>query len=343
MNDYFCVMPFFGAEYDATGFKTSCCIIKPNNANISKIRQQMLTGQRPAECESCWKLENSGKASDRQLKNSAFDFYADRDILSIEKDCADGKFSEQIIKIYTSNVCNSTCVTCSEKFSSAWASIKKLPIQLNKFSADSISDSLYQTVKMLSFVGGEPLYEKENWVILEKLIANQNTNCFISIVTNGSAMLTDAQRELLSKFKNLNITVSIDGVGPVFEYIRFPIKWDDLIINLNQFKSITNNISVSYTISNLNALYHEETIKWFNDNKLPYNHNLVCSPNYFNINVLPKSIKNQQTNIHHLLREHISNDEKLLDKFKEEIAYQDLLKGISIKNYLPELAKALSI
>jgi hypothetical protein len=334
MNNYFCVLPFFGAEYTPLGLQSACCLL-PKNTDIAKIRQLMLAGQRPHECNKCWILENQGLTSDRQLKNSSFDFYADRDISLIEQDCKEGKYSQQIIKIYTSNLCNSTCFSCNPQYSTAWAAIKNIPIHLNKMSQADIPEHVYHNMTMLSFVGGEPFYEKENFKILERLIEYNKTDCFISIVTNGSTSLSNIQQDILSKFKNLNITISIDGIGPVFEYLRFPLKWGDLLNNLNTFKNITNNISVSYTISNLNAIYYAETIQWFNDNHLNYNYNLVTNPDYLNINVLPESVKKLYSEIQPLLSDHPANYNDLFEKLKQEIASQDKLKNISITDYLP--------
>jgi MoaA/NifB/PqqE/SkfB family radical SAM enzyme len=55
---------------------------------------------------------------------------------------------------------------------------------------------------MLSLLGGEPLYEKKNFDLLEYILDLGNNDMFISIVTNGSVVLTDRQKRIFSKFKN---------------------------------------------------------------------------------------------------------------------------------------------
>ena len=154
MNDYFCVLPFFGAEYTPSGFTTPCCLL-PANTDIKQLQTEMLSGKRPIACQKCWTLEDQGKISDRQLKNSAFDFYTNRDIQFIEKDCQDENFSLQILKLYTSNLCNSTCVTCGPGASSAWATLKKVKT-FEIISQDHLDSIPYKDLVMLSFVGGEP-------------------------------------------------------------------------------------------------------------------------------------------------------------------------------------------
>lgn len=343
MNDYFCVMPFFGAELSMNSDKIITCCLMEKDANVTNVRNKMLEHQKPSECSACWDLENQGIKSDRQYKNEAFDFYYNKDIESIETDCQQGIYSKQIIKIYTSNLCNSTCVTCNAESSSAWASLRKIK-EKKVTILNSILDSNldYQNVKMLSFVGGEPLYEQKNFKILEQLIKTGNTDCFVSIVTNGSVHLTNHHFEILKKFKNLNICLSIDGINKKFEYLRYPLKWDVLLNNINLFKSITTNLSVSYTISNLNLIYYNETISWFQEQNLAYNHSIVKHPSYFSVNSLPESVKTSLPNkVKTFIKNHSPEDDVRFALMIKEIQLQDKLKNISIKDYMPEMDKII--
>ena len=332
MNDYFCVLPFYGAEYNRERHATPCCLL-PVNTDITQLQTEMLAGQRPAACQKCWALEDQGKLSDRQLKNSAFDFYTNRDIRFIEKDCRDRNFSLQILKLYTSNLCNSTCITCAPGASSAWATLKKVKT-FEIISQDQLDTIPYKDLVMLSFVGGEPLFEKKNFDILEHMISIGNSDCYISLVSNGSVQLTQKQQNILKQFKNLNICLSIDGIEKRFEYMRFPLKWNILLENINFFKSLNIDLFVSYTISNLNIFYYNETVEWFNQQGLRYNYNIVSEPNYFSLNALPEKIKlelNQE-----LFRQHCIDDDNNFSLLLKEIKHQDQLKNISIKDYLPE-------
>jgi sulfatase maturation enzyme AslB (radical SAM superfamily) len=298
----------------------------------------MLAGKRPASCQKCWSLEDQGITSDRQLKNSAYDFYADKDIQFVEAESCVGQHTPKIVKLYTSNLCNSTCVTCGPKHSSAWATLEnqKTFEIINTKLIDSFD---YSNIVILNFVGGEPLYEKTNFLILEKLISAGNTNCYVSITTNGSAILNQQQKDILAQFKNLNINLSIDGVGPVFEYLRYPLKWDDLLANIDFYRSLNIDLSVSYTISNLNVLYYQETIDWFGAMQLPYNHNIVTYPKHFHPGVLPTEVKSQHSELVTFFQ---GGDESLLNDFYVEVARQDQLKGISINDYLPSMVSSVA-
>ena len=342
MNDYFCVMPFFGAEISPViGRVSPCCFLK-RNSDIKKIRNEMLQKKRPMECSTCWQLEDKGIKSDRQYKNESFDYYTNKDITTIEQDCLQGNYSEQIVKLYTSTLCNSTCVTCRPEASSAWAALTK-----SKSKSLTLSDTLlhqikYKDLKMLSFVGGEPLYEKKNFEILDNLAQSGNTDCFISMVTNGSVSLSDSQIKTITQFKNLNLCLSIDGIESKFEYVRYPLKWKKLLENISMFRYFGVQLSVSYTISNLNILYYNETIDWFKSQGLAFNHNVVNDPVWYAVNSLPVSIKSKlPQESQYLLRPHELQDDHNFALFVKNIEHQDSLKNISMVDYMPEMHRLI--
>jgi sulfatase maturation enzyme AslB (radical SAM superfamily) len=199
-----------------------------------------------------------------------------------------------------------------------------------------------QELVTLTLLGGEPLYEKQNFRLLERLLELGNSNVFISIVTNGSVELSESHRHILAQFSNLNFCISIDGIGPVFEYMRYPLKWDQLLENLKFFQSITSNISASYTISNVNVPYYIETRDWFQRNNIPHNHNLVYNPEFFQPRALPQSIKSKlkqtfsDADYQSLIGDdHTQHDEQLYQQCQQELARQDRLKGIQAQDYLP--------
>jgi MoaA/NifB/PqqE/SkfB family radical SAM enzyme len=296
----------------------------------------MLNGRKPSSCAACWKLEEKGIKSDRQIKNESYDFYADVDIHQVFNNCKNGNFTPQIIQLSTSNLCNSACVTCGSFFSTHWQSVKNIPIKLTTVSQSDLDNIEFSNVKMLSLLGGEPLYDKNIFNILQKLVDVNNFDCFITIVTNGSISLTSRYIDMLSKFKNLSICVSVDGTGPVFEYMRYPLKWKDLENNIQQYKQIAKYVSISYTLSNVNILYYDETVAWFKENNLSFNHNLVETPDYFNINALPEKVKKQYPSLSLFFRPHSEQDDILFKTALLKLDEQDKLKNIDALDFIPK-------
>lgn len=347
--DTFCVLPWFGREKDWRELDTHCCLL-PKKYDIKKIQKEMLAGQRPAECQKCWNLEDQGLTSDRQLKNSALDWYWNRDLQFIKQDAAAGVEKILMLKLLTSYTCNATCVSCNSGFSSSWSKLdrkidKTIPIRKYRFiDLEKIFKEVdFSELKTLTLLGGEPLYEKKNFLILEKLLELGNKNCFISMVTNGSVALSSDYKKILSKFKNLNFCLSIDGTESAFEYVRYPLKWDVLEKNLSFFRDLTDLVSANYTLSNLNVLYHNRTVEWFRSQNMMYANNPIYRPAWLQPRALPISAKEHlksvlnETDYATYIGEHTTTDDDNFQEFCRQISTQDQAKGIRLRDYLPEL------
>ena len=342
MNNYFCVLPFFSYENQPGSNDNIYCCRLSAGTNIDDVRNSIKNQKKAPNCDTCWQLEDRGLPSERQIHNRAFDYYSNRDLELIEKDAIEHGFVTKIVKLNTSNLCNSTCMTCGPNASTAWAKLKKIPIEYQVMNTSKLELD-FTSIIQLSFIGGEPLLERQNFDVLERLIVMGNTDCFISIVTNSSIELNSKQLNILSKFKNLNICLSIDGVGPQFEYLRWPLKWAQLEHNLKQFKQIARHVSVSCMISNLNVFYYTELVEFFQLHNLPYLCKQIEYPNYFSPGNLTDEFKKQvllrnQKYYHEVSGFLNFGRNNLLDKFWKEIDQQDQLKGICIQDYLPELA-----
>ena len=349
MNKYFCVLPYFAQEIPIKTRKNIYCCKLKADTDIEEVRLSIKNKERSNACEACWKLEDSGLQSERQIHNATFDFLANQDLERVEEQVVAGNFSTRILKLHTSQVCNGTCVTCGSDSSTAWQKLEGRPILRTLLPQPILDDVDWENLLQLSFVGGEPLAEKQNFDILEKLLSAGNDQCFISFVTNGSIELNKRKLDTLSKFKNLNICLSIDGVGKSFEYMRYPLKWELLNENIKHFKKFTDNISVSCMISNLNILYYSQMCKFFDDQKLNYICRPITQPEYFNPNNLPLYIKKRileknpdyHNEVAHFLELDCKFNQELYNRCWQEIKRQDQLKNISIEQYLPEFTNLL--
>jgi hypothetical protein len=335
----FCVLPWFSREINNK--QTVACCLLPKNHDIELIKTDLLDGIRNPACSACWDLEDKGKASRRQIENTFLDYKLDRDISLIQNDCKTNNYNINLYQITTSNLCNQACVSCSSNFSTKWSEIDRnlgnIPIKNFTSNVDSFDIDFY-TAKRITLLGGEPLFDSTSFSILKKLIDSDNTNCFVSFVTNGSINLSAQQLDLLSKFSDLNICVSIDGIGPVFEYMRWPGKWKTLTKNLDQYRTVAKEVSVSYTISSLNALYYDQTVDWFKENNLDYNHNIVSNPNWLSLKNMPVKLKHQLANKQNFVTNFsdISGLEISTETISQHIKLQDRAKKIDIKDYMPE-------
>jgi len=343
VSSTFCVLPWFSKEINQKSLETPCCLL-PKNFNLTQVQSDLLNGIKSSACQKCWDIEQQGSDSRRIQENRFLDYKLNKDIEKIEDDCRNNKHKILMQQITLSNLCNQACVTCGPDASTKWESLlsdKKIPIL--KLNPGHIAID-YKNIKRLYILGGEPLYDPLLFKILQSLIYHKNTDCFISFVTNGSVALSKKQSDVLKQFSDINICISIDGIERRFEYMRWPGKWDRLVENIQQYKEITNNnISVSYTISSVNALYYEETINWFLKNNLRYNHNIVSSPLFAGLYNTPVPIKEKLQTIDFLAPwVEINGNEISTELLSNELQRQDQLKKISLKYYMPELYAIIS-
>jgi len=348
MNKTFCVLPFYSYEISSyTGKNIYCCRLQPG-ADIELVRQSIKNQSRAPECQTCWKLEDAGLESERQLHNRTLDYYLDTDIERIEQEAIAHGPLTKIVKLATSNVCNGTCVTCGSGASSAWAALENKKIQYQIIPAPVINKLDFESIAQLSFVGGEPMLEKRNFQILQHLRNTGNTGCFVNIVTNGSVKLTSNQKDLLSNFNNLNICLSIDGTGSQFEYMRYPLKWQQMLGSVREFKSISKYVSVSSMISNLNVFYYNNIIDFFEEQSLTYLCKQIEYPSIFSPGNIPLHIKEKFLDSCDRRHSEISSflsiglhSDLLWQRFQTEVARQDQLKNIKIQDYMPATAQYL--
>jgi len=348
MNNYYCVLPYFSLEtgFDNLDKNIFCCRIAPNS-NINDIRSSIAQGKRNPACGACWQLEDRSLKSERQLHNDTMDFLLDLNLDNIEKQSKSNGFDPLQIKLTTSNLCNGTCVTCNSQLSSAWAALEGASTQYRSMDLAALSVD-WSKIVSLSFVGGEPFLERKNFELLQKLIDMGNTACLVSFVTNGSIALSNRQLSVLEQFSNINICVSIDGVGKSFEYMRFPFKWDLLESNIRLFKTIAKHVSVSCMISNLNIYYYSDLVRFFKDNQLHYLCKSINDPAMFSPANLTNSAK--QTVLQHnseyadevrgFLNLHDFN-QTLYQAMLNELQRQDQLKRIRLADYMPAVSNLL--
>ena len=344
MTDCFCVLPWYSKEILAKRV-TPCCLLD-KSVDINLIKQDLLNNIQTPGCDKCWTVESAGETSRRQQENIFLDSRLNRDIQKIRQDCVNGTNELLVYQIIHSNLCNQACVSCSSLFSTKWAEIDK---RMGTIPSSLIQDGIarakinYRSAKKISLLGGEPLIDPATFKMLEQLILHNNTDCTISIITNGSISLTQQHLKLFQLFSNLTICVSIDGIGPVFEYLRWPGIWNQVISNIKQYRTVARYVSVSYTISSLNAVYYDETVAWFNQNNLPFNHNVVSSPSWLSLKNMPNSFKQHLMTKQNFVSKfcNITNSEISTNDMLYYINQQDEAKKISIQNYLPEVWKLL--
>jgi len=261
----------------------------------------MLSGERPAECDYCWNTEDtSDRFSDRVFKSGeSWSWPFKEEIFS--SDWRDD-YNPKYVEVSFSNVCNFKCSYCGPAFSTKWMEEvkeyggyetsnhifndlstleyeKKMPISINDNNPyiDAFWKwwpELYEDLHTFRITGGEPLLDKNTWIILDYIIEHPNPNKELKFAINSnlsvSDKLIDKLIEKINKIEDENrvkefiIFTSVDTWGKQAEYIRYGLNfnkfWDNVNKILDKCPRIIITIMSTYnamSVPNYNKLISE--------------------------------------------------------------------------------------
>jgi MoaA/NifB/PqqE/SkfB family radical SAM enzyme len=146
------------------------------------------------------------------------------------------------------NICNSACLTCNEDLSTLIGGLKSkiYPIVDN---SNKFWELPLDRVVHLDINGGEPSASKNYKHILANLPENIKS---IRLNTNCSTVLEELI-PLTNRGVHVTVTVSLDGIGTVHDFVRWPIKWEKFYNNLLAYKAMPIQLNLWTTVSALNV------------------------------------------------------------------------------------------
>ena len=201
---------------------------------LQGVKESMTNGIWPVECERCMQTEQETNTSIR-LNAIKFDqLQKQPDYLSVGG--------------VLDNVCNSACLTCDENHSTLIGGLKSKAYTIVDNSSKFWELPLDRVVH-LDISGGEPSHSKNYKHILANLPTNIKS---VRLNTNCSTVLTELW-DLCRRGVHVTVTVSLDGIGPVHDLIRWPVKWDKFYENLQQYMSMPVTLNTWTTVSVLNV------------------------------------------------------------------------------------------
>jgi sulfatase maturation enzyme AslB (radical SAM superfamily) len=203
---------------------------------IADIKDKMFHDTWPAECQRCKTTEQESNTSIR--------------LDSIKRDQIFKKIRKDYLIVggVLDNVCNSACLTCNEQLSTKIGSLtNKKYIKIN--NANKFWELPQERIIHLDINGGEPSHSKNYKHLLANLPKNVKS---VRLNTNCSTVL-DELLSLKTRGIDVTVTVSLDGIGPVHDFVRWPIKWDKFYKNLMTYKTMPVKLNLWTTVSVLNV------------------------------------------------------------------------------------------
>ena len=171
------------------------------------------------------------------------------------------------------NVCNSACLTCDENHSTLIGGLtsKIYPIVDN---SDAFWKLPLDRVVHLDINGGEPSHSKNYKHILANLPKNIKS---VRLNTNCSTVLEELI-PLTERGIQVTVTVSLDGIGEVHDFVRYPIKWDKFYNNLMTYKSMPIKLNTWTTISVLNIDDLDNILAFVKEHDLDHSYAYLKEP-----------------------------------------------------------------
>jgi sulfatase maturation enzyme AslB (radical SAM superfamily) len=225
------------------------------------------------------------------------------------------------------NICNSACQTCNENLSTKIGSLTSK--DYIKIDNSSKLDQLpLDRIVKIDINGGEPSASPNYLKLLQNLPSNVT---HIRLNTNGSRVLTSLN-QLIDRGVKVTVTVSLDGIGAVHDYIRWPIKWSDVERNLNAYKEMNlYELNTWSTVSSLNIGNLKQIQSYVKQHNIQHSYALLEQPSvlsvkYSNHFTRTADVPDELVNLVAIKE---NNDQELQMFIKQ----QDSLRNIDIGNF----------
>jgi len=311
-----CALPFTAVTYHADGGVSPCCKhlgrdttknfyqMSPREALESplfkSLQAQFLNGESPATCRKCWADEAAGVQSYRQIAQYEWEWarqtYASPPGL-------------KMMDVGFGNKCNAACIMCDTISSQKWiedSEVLRL-IPGNPFERDNYAVQNFRpqwsaqelgTLQVVLFDQSEAFLQNGFASFVETL-AESNTleNVSVLIATNATYWPSEKLLGPLARARQLTLQISVDAVGPLFDYVRHPLKWETFnktVAKWVEWSGSKPNVSLKarMTLHAINFLAIESVISWWRQHSpTELEFGSVFNPWYLSVMNLPEEVR----------------------------------------------------
>jgi sulfatase maturation enzyme AslB (radical SAM superfamily) len=379
----FCVAPWYSLNVGKASKKiTPCCKVKNIakydynqleeywiSPELSKLRKDLLNGIKNENCISCWRDEEAGGESLRLIENRHLKLSPD-DAPMMEQINNPKVSNIKTFELVLGNLCNLKCVMCSPNDSSQLLAEANLNQELKKTYTDVktydqtqhnwpkeddfvewCNEHLPQAIH-LNFTGGEPFIIPWIQTMIDKIPDEQKKKCILHFTTNLT-IVNLGLFENFRKFKEVWLSVSVEGVGDTFEYLRYGHKWETLETNIRLIREMKiKNLILMVNHVVQTPSYHSilPRTDYFDSLKLKIAPILLTNPEHFHISSLTKKAKKDflaKTDnyngynkpfidfVRNKTKKYINHDFNLSKKVIRHLEYFDKVRKNSYKDIIP--------
>jgi sulfatase maturation enzyme AslB (radical SAM superfamily) len=255
-----------------------------NSEFMKRLRLDMLAGTWSPMCTRCKMTEHFKGASRRQIENRHFADEVDPLILGTQPD---GSIPVRIrsADYRLGNLCNLKCRMCgpysSERWIQDWNKVKPAREQYSQATLEKFGsykwfsdpglvrefEAKLADLTHLHFAGGEPLLVPQMVTMLEKCIELGVAHRIELTYNSNITRLPEKVLKLWPSFREVRLLCSVDGYGPLNDYIRTGSKWSDIDRNLKYLDVHASELKVSQvlistTVQAYNILYIDRLVEY---------------------------------------------------------------------------------
>ena len=277
-----------------------------NTAHKKEQRRMMLRGERPAECQYCWNMEDLGELSDRHYRSgepwAAIDFEQIANSTGDEDD-----FIPSYVEVNFNNACNLACSYCSPQFSSTWqqqaeqhgayptsvphndpdhfrGDRRPIPAREHNPYVEAFWSwwpTLYPRLRHFRMTGGEPLMDRNTYRVFDYVLALPKPDLHLNVTSNFSVesrlfeKYLDYVKHLCStQIEHFMQYVSLDSGEPRHaQYIRHGLNFPRLREYVHRYLDEIphrNSLTFIITMNNLSVLGFQRQLEWILDLRRMY-------------------------------------------------------------------------
>lgn len=355
----FCAALLNNIRYNNDLSISPCCVFSPeqkiydkdeyvNSDYMRDIIHRVIDGEKVKECSHCWKRESNDLRSHREIYN---EFYFESGISEkLAEKAKDIPITIRAVDLKVGNRCNFACAMCkpsdSSRIEQFWNRNPNPEFSRSEIDTRFVRDNnihlLEKTLqqdelKNLKVLGGEPLLDKDVVNLLANQTDERKSKLNLNIVTNGSIDLNETC-DKLGGYRRINLSVSLEGIGAVQDYIRFGSKWNEIEKNILSIRDRHGvMLEIEHMYQALNFSRYLEFTTWLNKHELYYSLNPLTNPPHLSLNALPEDfVKKYIDSIPESIVQY-SYDERLQEQFCRYIRWYESYTGLDMKDHIPEI------
>jgi MoaA/NifB/PqqE/SkfB family radical SAM enzyme len=308
-----------------------------NATMLRHMRLNMINGLWNDECGRCRQEEQSGLVSRRSYELLQWNYTVEQ---AMKETAKDGSIDvdQTPVRYYDfrfGNFCNLKCRMCGPTDSSAWyddwieltgkntfndtsgeVTIEQVNNKLQTSEYDWPSYEPFwqaleknaKNIEHVYFAGGEPMLIERHYDFLERCVEQDVAKNIVLEYNTNCSTLPNRVLTLWKHFKQVRVGASIDGMNKVFEYQRYPAKWEKTLKNLRTLDMLPENVMswLAFTVTAYNVNHMIDFMKWkLTDSKFKkinstkrrpiITYHVAHHPKHLNIRVLPDHYKQSLT------------------------------------------------